>query len=474
MKEQYPSIYFLGIAGIGVSALAQLAQARGVHVSGADPAADPGSNPAIHRLLDSGARIYVHHSADNLEPGTSLIVASAAVPPNNPELAEAQRRGIRIVTRAEFLGEIMAAHPGIKIAVAGTHGKTTTTGMLGVLLASAGLDPTVFVGGEVADIGGNLRIGSPGGPFVVEACEAYDSFLSLHPDIAIVTNVEADHLDHYGDEAHVYASFVNFLNGMPAHGTIVACGDDPGVKQVLAAGVGKRTVLEYGMGDAWYSGSRAKHVSLEAVASYDWHAAPPPIRIQLSVAGAHNVLNSLAAATVAKILEIDNSRIARGLAAFHGAQRRMDSLGDALIPGGSVHVIDDYAHHPSEIRAVIGAVRGAYPSRRLIAIFQPHLYSRTRDFLEGFAGALSTADALIVTDVYAAREKPIPGVRAADIVNLAAAKNTTMPALFIPDRMDVPAMLEALAHDGDVALFMGAGNIREQAEMFVRQTGAAR
>ena len=224
-------IHFLGIAGIGVSALAQVAAARGVRVSGSDPGADPQEVPAIARLLAQDARIYRTHRAENLADDVDLVVASAAISDANPEIAEAKRRGLRIVSRAEFLGELMAAHRGPKIAVAGTHGKTTTTAMIGVMLQHAGLDPTVFVGGEVPQLGGNVRIGSETGPFVAEACEAYDSFLYLKPDIAVITNIEADHLDHYGTEERMFESFHRFYQNVRS--TVVFCVDDDGIQRGL-------------------------------------------------------------------------------------------------------------------------------------------------------------------------------------------------------------------------------------------------
>src|SRR5579862_1007156 len=225
-------IHFIGIGGIGVSALAQLAQARGFVISGSDLNTETAGNPALARLIDAGATVFAGHSAGNIPTGVELVVSSAAIAPDNPELAAAMERRIRIVSRADYLGELMTAHRGPKIAVAGTHGKTTTTGIIGVMLQEAGMDPTVFVGGEIPQLGGNVRIGAETGPFVAEACEAYDSFLSLKPDIAVVTNVEADHLDHFGDFESVLAGFRKFLEGVAPGGFIVACMDDPGVRRL--------------------------------------------------------------------------------------------------------------------------------------------------------------------------------------------------------------------------------------------------
>ncbi|MCW3054587.1 MAG: UDP-N-acetylmuramate--L-alanine ligase [Chthonomonadales bacterium] len=462
-------IHFLGIAGIGVSALAQVAQARGIRVSGSDPNADPAANPAIARLAEGGATLYRTHKASNLAADVDLVVASAAVAEDNPEVRAAQARGVRVISRADFLGELMDAHRGPKIAVAGTHGKTTTTGMLGVLLQNAGLDPTVFVGGEVAELGGNVRVGSEDGPFVAEACEAYDSFMSLKPDIAVLTNVEADHLDHYGTAERVQASFVRFLQNLRPGGTIVACADDPGAKEVLGQFLPTAS-LTYGITDD-DAQMHAHSLQLDTHTAFTW--GDPVVsyydtRIVLNVPGKHNVLNALAAASVAMLLHVPVTEIAEGLRAFHGATRRQEILGEATLEDGSVLVMDDYAHHPTEIRATLDALRSAYPQRRLVAIFQPHLYSRTRDFMEKFAEALALADAVFVTDIYAARETPIAGVRAADIVALAVKINSEAPMIYVPDKADLPNMLDALVRSGDLTLFLGAGDIRTQGERFLK------
>ena len=460
-------IHFLGIAGIGVSALAQLAQARGIQVSGSDPNADPVNNPAIARLALGGAKLYTAHQAENLADDVDLVVASAAVADTNPEVLAAQERNIPVVSRAEFLGQLMAAHKGAKIAVAGTHGKTTTTGMIGVMLQHAGLDPTVFVGGEVPELGGNVRVGSPDGPFVAEACEAYDSFLYLKPDIAVITNIEADHLDHYGTEERVIDSFRQFIQNVPEDGNIIVCTDDAILQQWEASGL---PILSYGTtGTELFSASNiilSSHPKFVFV-DYDPALNEP---MQLQVPGMHNVRNALAAAGVGLLLEVDVEKIAEGLAEFRGATRRQDVLGEGKLnveDAESVLVMDDYAHHPTEIRATLDALRSAYPNRRLVAIFQPHLYSRTRDFMDGFADALAQADALFVTGIYAAREQPITGVDAKDIVFKAITHNPNLPSTFMPDKQSIPIALRHLAHPGDVCVFMGAGDIREQGERFL-------
>ena len=493
MKISPNHIHFLGIAGIGVSALAQLAQARGIRVSGSDPNADPEHSPAIARLQAGGAVLYTNHNADNLAPDVDLVVATAAVSEDNPEIRAARERAIPVVSRAEFLGQLMAAHIGPKIAVAGTHGKTTTTGMIGVMLQHAGCDPTVFVGGEVVELGGNVRIGSETGPFVAEACEAYDSFLALKPDIAVITNIEADHLDHFGTLERVQKAFLRFAHNVPAEGgTLIVCADDPGIQSMehsLADMPGKQLAFEqFGIEDG-AAGSRASHIVYSQKPTFDWEHHPSGIvstqrptdawedyacdkqaTITLSVPGRHNVLNALAAATVGSVLKLSGTQIAEGLEAFRGATRRQDILGEGrLAPedADTVLVMDDYAHHPTEIRATFDALRSAYPNRRLAAIFQPHLYSRTRDFLEQFAHSLVLADLLIVTDIYGAREAPMAGISASDIVARAQQLNGNLPLYFVPDKNTIPSVLRALARPGDLCVFLGAGDIREQGEAFI-------
>ncbi len=469
MQNDFKHIHFLGIAGIGVSALAQLAQARGVRVSGSDPNAHPNHNPAIARLANGGATLYTAHQAENVAEDVDLVVASAAITDTNPEVNEARKRGIPIVSRAEFLGQLMAAHKGPKIAVAGTHGKTTTTGMIGVMLQHAGLDPTVFVGGEVRELGGNVRIGSLDGPFVAEACEAYDSFLYLKPDIAVITNIEADHLDHYGTLECLLEGFHKFISNISRNELgerpLLLCTDDPLLRQWH----NKVGYLDYGTQDGGFSS--ASHIVLDAKPKFVLCEYDPALNepVQLQVPGLHNVRNALAAAGVGFLLNVDVEQISAGLAAFQGATRRQDILGEGSLNANdaeSILVMDDYAHHPTEIRATLDALRGAYPNRRLVAVFQPHLYSRTRDFLDGFGQSLVLADSLIVTDIYAAREQPMEGVNARAILDRARAHNADLPAVFVADKNDIPKTLVGLARPGDVCVFMGAGDIRDQGEAF--------
>ena len=467
MTKQH--IHFLGIGGIGVSALAQLAIARGALVSGSDTNTDLAANPALARLARAGAVIYHGHNATNIADSVSLVVATAAVNAQNAEIREAMIRGIRCVTRAEYLGEVMAQHKGPTIAVAGTHGKTTTTGMIGVMLQEAGLDPTVFVGGEIPQLGGNLRIGHPEGPFVAEACEAYDSFLTLHPDMAVICNCEPDHLDHFHTADGVYEAFTRFMKNVNKDGMIAMCMDDPGVRRLEA--LSKCEVeyccygLEFGVDTPdglYFTGAVQDGKNPAFTVTYQGQEC----QIRMGVPGRHNALNALAALAIAAHLHVPAERAARGISAFNGAGRRQELLAEVGVGEKSVVVMDDYAHHPTEIRATLQALRSAYPGRRIAAVFQPHLYSRTRDFMAEFADSLSTPELLVVTGIYAAREEPIAGVRAQDIVVKAAQINSVQRSIFVPDRHDVPNILMAMVQAGDLVLFMGAGDIREQAEAF--------
>ncbi|MCS6776981.1 MAG: UDP-N-acetylmuramate--L-alanine ligase [Chloroherpetonaceae bacterium] len=455
------SIHFVGIAGIGMSALAQLAQARGCVISGSDPGARPEQNPAVARLLAGGARLFCQHRAENVPADAGMVVVTAAVPDANPEVQEAYRRGIRVVSRAEFLGELMAAHPGPRIAVAGTHGKTTTTAMIGVMLQTAGRDPTVLVGGEVAQLGGNLCIGSSTGPFVTEACEAYDSFLSLQPDIGVITNIEPDHLDYFRTFDAVKASFARFAAGVRQR--LVICADDPVLIAKADEFARRVPVTRYAL-DATAAEVRGAVEPGGLVSDLRVITPAGQWETRLQVPGRHNALNALAAVAAGLALGLEPECIASGLNAFRAVGRRQEVLGEV----GGVLVVDDYAHHPAEIRATLQAMRSAYPCRRVLAVFQPHLYTRTRDFLDDFAEALAQADGAVVTEIYAAREAPLAGVCAGDIVRRVVQKNPGFPAIFAPDNAVLQQVLREVVRSGDMVLFLGAGDIRAQGEAFIR------
>jgi UDP-N-acetylmuramate--alanine ligase len=430
-------LYFVGIGGAGQSALAWALAQQGHRVRGADP----GIAPAVRaRLEEAGATVFTTHEGANVG-AAALVIATDAVDEANPEVAWAHAQGIPVMRRPEALGAVVQAAK-TAICVAGTHGKTTTTGMIASILIEAGLDPTVLVGGDFAFLpgGGNARAGDPD-LVVVEACEAYGGLDWLRPTIAVITNIEADHLDHHGTEAALVDAFARFVAQIRSEGIAVACADDPIAVRVSRAAPAARV---YGDG-------------------CDRSAIQ---RLGLRVPGVHNATNAAGAAAACRALGVADSAIQAGLIGFTGAGRRFEVLGDT---DGGVAVIDDYAHHPTELRAALAAARAAYPGRRLVAVFQPHLPSRTRDFLEGFAAALADdADAVFLTEIYLAREPEQPGL-ARSLADATARRAGTKPVRFVADRHELPAEIRGFCAPGDIVLMMGAGNIRSVGEELVQR-----
>lgn len=466
--------HFIGIGGCGMSALAEVLLRRGARVSGSDPQ----RNAATARLQAAGAVIARTQVAANIvSERPDVVVISAAIHDSNPELVAAKVAHLPVLIRAQLLGELMAAHTGPRIAIAGTHGKTTTTSMVALCLEKAGLDPTALIGGEFAPFHGNARIGDCG-LFVTEACEAYGSFLSLHPDISVITNVEPDHLDYYGTPEHVAEAFRKFVGQTREGGCVISCADDTGAKGLLAdtsaLPTGVRSVT-YGLtsADAMYT-ARDVETGESGTCFIAVRRAPdgteePLGKVQIPEPGDHNVRNALAAIAVCLEAGAAFAPVVDALAHFPGAGRRFERLGE---PAG-VLVIDDYAHHPTEISATLSAARAAYPHRRLVAVFQPHLYSRTRDFMKEFAHALCAADVVMLTGIYAAREDPDPSVQVSDIAKLIAQEAPDRTLLYIPDKADVPDALVRVCHAGDVVTIMGAGDIRKAGEEYIRRRSAA-
>ncbi|NLH98978.1 MAG: UDP-N-acetylmuramate--L-alanine ligase [Chthonomonadales bacterium] len=459
-------IHFIGIGGVGVSGLAEVALAQGHRVTGSDRTA----SAITERLAARGAAIRIGHSAEAIgDWAPDLVVYSAAIPASNPELAMAHARGIPTVSRSEYLGKAMDEAAPPRVAVAGTHGKTTTTSMVGAALVAAGLDPTVLIGGDYAAFGGNVRIGS--GPFVTEACEAFRSFLDLQPDVAVITNIEPDHLDCYGDFDHVLEAFAAFVQRIRPGGTLVLWADDPHADAFVGIGTDRGLrVLRYGLGekpdrDMWADEPASAHgVTGVTVRMRGAGGAVERLgALTLGAPGRHNILNGMAALGVAMACGADILRAFDGLQGFGGVERRFDVLGSWR----GATVVDDYAHHPTEIRATMAAARERFEGRRLIAVFQPHLYSRTRDLLDDFAQALAGADAVVVTGIYAAREEPIPGVDAALLSGRVAAVAPDVTLLTEPDRERIPSTLEHIVRKDDVILMLGAGDIREVGERLV-------
>jgi UDP-N-acetylmuramate--alanine ligase len=454
-------IHFVGAGGVGMSGLAEiLLLSTPLTISGCDR--ERGEN--TDRLAGLGANILVGHDPAHLAD-VDLVVISSAVDDSNPEVAAARERGIPVIRRAQMLGQIMRLKQGIGIA--GTHGKTTTTSLVGMVLTEAGFDPTIVVGGRVRILGTNARLGR--GDFLVAEADEYDrSFLELTPDVAVITNVEADHLDCYRDLSDIVDAFVLFANRVPFYGAVIACLDDPGVGAVLPR-VEKRVVT---YGESPQAHLRARNIALEAAGTRFevWDSETGLLgEVLLPLPGRHNVANALAAIAVGRELLIPFPEIARALAGFTGVVRRFEKKGER----GGVLVVDDYAHHPTELAATLAAARQVYPERRLVALFQPHLYSRTRDFAAEFGRALLGADVAVVTDVYPSREKPLPGVTGQLVVQ-AAKESGHRNLIYVADKKRVVERLERLLKPGDLLVTMGAGDVVRFGEGYLAGEGTRR
>jgi UDP-N-acetylmuramate--alanine ligase len=445
VAEQLGRVHFVGIGGAGMSGIARILLARGLTVSGSD-AKDSKSLVALAAL---GADVHVGHAAPQVAQADTVVV-STAIRETNPELVEARARGLRVLRRAEALASVMSGRRGI--AVAGTHGKTTTTSMLTVALQRAGADPSFAIGGDLNEPGSNAHHGS-GELFVAEADESDGSFLLLQPEAAVVTNVEADHLDHYGDAASVDRAFVEFVSTVRPGGFVVACADDPGSRRVMEE-VARQGIelISYGQSDD--ADVRVREISLVASGgTWQLHREGEPVlEVRMAVPGLHNVLNAAAALTTALRLGFPALPLLDALADFHGARRRFEPKGSAA----GVRVYDDYAHHPTEVAATLRAARTVAAGGRLVVAFQPHLYSRTAAFAAEFGAALSLADSVVVMDVYAAREDPVPGVTGALVAD---AVGSGTEVVFEPSWSAVPARLAGLAAEGDVVITLGAGDV---------------
>ena len=444
------TVHFTGIGGAGMSGIARIMLARGVKVSGSDAAA----SDLLTALAREGADVHVGHAAENID-GADTLVVSTAIRADNPELAEARRRGLRVLHRAAALASVMLGRRGI--AVAGTHGKTTTTGMLATILRHSGADPGYVIGGILTETGLGAADGG-GAVFVAEADESDGSFLMLAPELAIVTSVEADHLDNYADLGQIQAAFAEFARQITPGGVLIACADDPGARALAAAaarsGVRVRRYGEDPGADYRLTGVRPDGMTVRFGVMPGAEAASgavPPVPLEVGVPGRHNALNATAAYAAALELGLAPGQAAAGLAAYRGVHRRMEPKGEA----GGVLVLDSYAHHPTELAADLSTARGIRPSGRILAAFQPHLFSRTRIFAAEFGAALGLADEAFVLDVYAAREDPEPGVSG----RLIAAAVPGGRARFIPDRAGLPAAVAAAARPGDLVLTMGAGDV---------------
>lgn len=447
-------VHFMGIAGAGMSALAELFMRRGIAVTGCDTSAD---DPADLRRL--GIAVQHGHDPRHIEGARALVVTSA-VPPDHPEVAQARASGLPVVRRAEALGE--AVNSGAVVAVAGTHGKTTTTVMTTEALAAAGLSPTGLAGGRVGAWRGNLRHGDSG-VYVVEADEYDRSFLALSPAVAVITNVEADHLDIYRDLDDIRQAFEQFLT--PAR-VVVLCADDPGAAALRVSSHAE--VLRYGIAsrDARLTATEVMSVDgrLRFLVVFDGEALG---EVTLRVPGVHNVRNALAATAAGLAFGATLERLRPGLEGFEGVERRFQRLGSVK----GIEVVDDYAHHPTEILATLDAARAAFPGRRIIAAFQPHLFTRTRDFSAQFGAALARADAVFLTEIYPAREQPLPGVTSG-LIEEALRDGGRAPA-WRGDRAELADALVHAAREGDVILTLGAGDITRTGPELLRRLAEA-
>ncbi|GAA4853537.1 UDP-N-acetylmuramate--L-alanine ligase [Luteimonas vadosa] len=453
--RRYPRVHFVGIGGTGMSGIAEVLCTLGYQVSGSDKA----DNAVTRRLAKLGARIHEGHAAANVL-GTDCVVVSSAIKPDNPELMEARAQRIPVVPRAEMLAELMRFRRGV--AVAGTHGKTTTTSLLASVLGEGGLDPTFVIGGQLLAAGANARLGQ-GDWLVAEADESDGSFLRLNPLIAIVTNIDADHLENYGgDFARVQAAFVEFLHRLPFYGLAVLCIDDP--EAVALAREVPRHVMTYGFSPE--AEVRAEDVTQTGGRMRFTLCLPEDTRCEVTLAlpGRHNVQNALAAAAVGWQLGVEPAQIARALEGFAGIGRRFNLLSQTPLPaGGMVTVVDDYGHHPRELAAVFEAARGGWPDKRLVVAFQPHRYSRTRDLFDDFAAVLSEVDALVLTEVYPAGEAPIAGADAKALARAIRARGRIDPVV-VAGASDLRGVLADVLSAGDLLLLMGAGDIGQAAQ----------
>jgi UDP-N-acetylmuramate--alanine ligase len=441
-------IHFVGIGGIGMSGIAELLANLGYVVSGSDAR----RSAATARLEQAfGIRVFEGHSAGNVGDADVVVFTSAAKP-DNPELVEAKRRGVPVIPRAEMLAELMRLRFGI--AVAGSHGKTTTTSMIAVVLERAGLDPTAVIGGRLSAFGSNARLGG-GNYMVAEADESDRSFLMLSPSIAVMTNIDHEHMESYRDFAELQAAFADFANRVPFYGSVVACADDPPLAAMLPRV--KRPLVTYGFdGGADLVGGDVELGAFGGRCSVDSRTAAGRQRLgtlELSVPGRHNLQNALAAVAVALQVGIDFPTVASALRDFRGAERRFERHGEA----GGVLVVDDYGHHPTEIAAVIAAARATL-DRRLIVVFQPHRYSRTRDLLAAFGPALAGADELLLTEIYAAGEEPVPGVTG-ELLAAAVREGSGRHVYFVRTLEEIIPAVLAVARPGDAVITLGAGSI---------------
>lgn len=456
MFSSIKKIHFIGIGGIGMSGIAEILLDQGFKVSGSDRAL----SEVTQRLESLGAKIFGSHEAKNIYDDVDTVVYSSAVSPDNPEIQEAKKRKLPIVRRAEMLAEVMRLKYGI--GVAGTHGKTTTTSMISLVLMEGNLDPTVIVGGKLSGLGGtNARLGK-GDYIVVEADEFDRSFLSLTPTIAIMTTLETDHLDTYRDLEDIKNAFVQFANKVPFYGFVVLCLDEPALQDIIPQ-ISKKKIYTYGFSpqadlqavDIVHKEQETKFTVLKNGEECG--------KITLQIPGKHNVQNSLAAILIGLQLGIPFEKVKSGIEKFTGVYRRWEKKGEV----NGITLYDDYAHHPTECRATLSGAKDGW-KKRVVCVFQPHLFSRTRDFYEEFGKAFLLADVLVVTDVYPARESPIQGVTG-ELIIMAAKKFGHKNTHYVSDKNNIPVFLKSITKKDDIVITMGAGDIWKYGESFLNE-----
>jgi len=444
------TIHFIGIGGAGMCGIAEVLLNQGYKVTGSDPVV----SATTDRLKKLGAEVFQQHTANNIL-GVDVVVASTAIASDNVEIEAARSRRIPVVPRAEMLAELMRFRHGV--AVAGTHGKTTTTSLLATIFAEAKLDPTYVIGGLLNRLGSNAKLGKSR-YFIAEADESDASFLHLQPMVSVVTNIDRDHMDTYGgDFENVKKTFIEFIHNLPFYGIAILCGDDDAVKEIIPSLM--RPYVTYGFSEG--VDYQAIDVSQKGIVSQfkiKRKNKPGLIDITLNMPGKHNVLNSLAAFAVANEDNVKANVIAEALKTFAGIGRRFQSYGQFKTDNGYLELVDDYGHHPTEINATVEAVRNGWPTNRLVMVFQPHRYTRTRDLYEDFANVLTKVDVLIILQVYAAGEKPIPGADSRSLCRTIRQHGNLDP-IFVEETRDLKTALKSITQDGDIIVTQGAGNV---------------
>jgi UDP-N-acetylmuramate--alanine ligase len=452
------SIHFIGIGGAGMSGIAEVLLTKGHQISGSDMH----ESEVTQRLKKLGAEIHIGHSSTNIN-GAGIVVISSAIDPKNPEVIRAQEKQLPILQRAKMLALLM--HSYQSITVAGTHGKTTTTSLIASVLAEANLDPTFVIGGLLKSAGCNAQLGQSS-YFVAEADESDASFLLLQPEVAVVTNIDQDHLSTYGDDFNqLIEAFLEFIEKVPEHGAKVLCGDDPVIAKLLPKITAK--VLTYGFGqDNIIRAENYQQHALVAQFTLIDTILNQQFEVKLAIPGRHNVLNALAAYTVARHYGIDAEKTLSALAKFQGVGRRFQLYDNIKIPAGQISLVDDYGHHPRELQVTIDAVRNVWPHRRLVMVFQPHRYSRTSEMMDEFVNVLKGTDQLVLMEIYAAGEAPIPGITSAVLAEKFE-QQTKKPLFFVQEKDKLLAELGHILQDGDVVLMQGAGDISKIVQKIV-------